>query len=82
MLYLFIQPLRTGLKRYRSKRIATFMKRVAFSAFVCFFVDCLVTIMFIFRIPDISSCHVIIIVCDIKLLVNILSVILSFDTWR
>jgi len=81
MLYLFIYPLRSQATTNTAGRIVRMMKRSAVFAGVCMISDLLAMITLAFVVPEKTTRHVSSTVYDISMLVNLLSIFMSFETW-
>ena len=81
MLYLFIYPLRSQATTNTAGRIVRMMKRSAVFAGVCMISDLLAMITLAFAVPEKTTRHVTSTVYDINMLVNLLSIFMSFETW-
>jgi len=81
MLCLFIYPLRSHATTNTAGRIVKMMKRSAVFAGVCVISDLLAMITLAFAVPEKTTRHVTSTVYDINMLVNLLSIFMSFETW-
>jgi len=82
MIFLFCQVFRFPLGTRIVKRLTSMMKRSAILAVICASTDLLVTVLYIHVIPPQSTRHVTLTAYDLNLFVNVVVVVLSFDTWK
>ncbi|XP_078491754.1 uncharacterized protein LOC144747570 [Ciona intestinalis] len=81
MLFLFIYPLRQSRSSANTDRISAIVKRSAIFAGICVLSDLISMIILAFLVPATTTRHVTITVYDVNLFINLLSLLLSFESW-
>lgn len=82
LLVLFFYPLRSNLVGSNAERIKKLIRRSVISASVCVATDLITMALFVFVLPRNGSRQLPAVVYELNMMVNLCSVILSFESWR
>jgi len=82
MLFLLLYPLFSHVKTKNAKRVTKIMKRSAVLAVLCILSDAVAMIIVVFVIPPKAKMFIALTVYDANMVVNIASVLLSFQSWQ
>jgi len=82
LMFLFLHPLRSASTRSIAVRIKAIIKRSSVCAVLTVFSDLISMVSLAFVVPDDATTHVTTTIYEINCLINIFSVLLSFEAWK